>query len=454
MGEVQHRGCVEEVGLDASQWREEELMASQPDDGLLIRKEETAEEEGNPVIIWEDPVGIPEQVAYERLPEEHAYSYDSNINILGLYDQQFTALSGSTSQNNSRSRSCFNCGSPDHLLPSCPEPRNPERIKANRALLELYKIEAGEDNLDQNYRGLRLFEELLWKKQRLDWLESFQPGKIVGSTLRDALGLNGVGSSFKEERLPWFDGGNAEGSCGGMLFWGYPPGYYCELDPKEAVRARILSCDNGDESENPSMLIIHNNSIEEEEIIELTDESSWVSTDQEFQNPLPRRWARYQTTLFSSELLPISNVDCPLPPPRRSPTPPSPPKEQGTLAAERKALWARLVAGDLPNSNQSLGQISPQPSSNPPPWRLPGAFDSQAQATAAGNPHFIHQPVPSSKNYGKSREKHRFRQVNTYLPQGAARPTSDSTPYTPATPTLSTAGNVVDEEEEDMELSD
>lgn len=63
----------------------------------------------------------------------------------------------------------------------------------------------------------------------MEWVDKFQPGRVVGAELREAVGLPrdvplDPDSEF-QDCVPWFDGGRAEGSCGGMMFWGYPPGW-------------------------------------------------------------------------------------------------------------------------------------------------------------------------------------------------------------------------------------
>lgn len=115
-------------------------------------------------------------------------------------------------------RACFNCGSPSHFLPSCPEPRDNARVAANRVL---HKAQRGEDDTEKPFRG-RFFEFEVWKQQRLEWLDFFEPGSIKDPVLLEALGIQ---DQRHQEYLPWYDGGNAEGSGGGMLFWGYPPGW-------------------------------------------------------------------------------------------------------------------------------------------------------------------------------------------------------------------------------------
>lgn len=54
------------------------------------------------------------------------------------------------SSSNSRKVACFNCGSPDHLAPDCPQPRDEAKITANR---EKYQRQNGNNSRNQRPRG-------------------------------------------------------------------------------------------------------------------------------------------------------------------------------------------------------------------------------------------------------------------------------------------------------------
>lgn len=81
-------------------------------------------------------------------------------------------------------RRCFNCGSPSHVLSSCTEPYDRELVSLSRQLFNFFKSgSTGE--------SLRIHEVGEWRRQRIEWLEAFEPGQIRGPLLREALGLEG-----------------------------------------------------------------------------------------------------------------------------------------------------------------------------------------------------------------------------------------------------------------------
>ncbi|KAG8919291.1 hypothetical protein FRC01_001363 [Tulasnella sp. 417] len=258
----------------------------------------------------------------------------------------------------------------DHVLSSCPEPRDSQRIAAARAAYQESRGDhslGGDDGEHPDF-GRRYYSVPLWREQRLEWVNQFQPGRIIGADLREAVGLPrdvppGPDSEIQNS-VPWLDGGDAEGSCGGMMFWGYPPGWVGPYDPRDLMRRRIVRAsawENADD--NPITFTIYETD-SEDQVVELAAPQSRPPTPTSIHD-FNHRWAHYQTTLFSSDKLTISNVDCPLPPvPRRSdaPTPANPP------TVDRKALWARLVA--------SQNGIQPTPIPQPLlPWRVPGALN-------------------------------------------------------------------------------
>ncbi|KAG8905360.1 hypothetical protein FRB99_000188 [Tulasnella sp. 403] len=291
-------------------------------------------------------------------------AYEVSFNVLGeqaMPDEGATDLELASLL----ARSCFNCSSPSHLLPSCPEPRNPSLIASNRAAYTSLKasLDPDLDSDERAFRG-RFYEIPIWRAQRLEWVDAFEPGKIKGAELREALGLTPQEGGSQEDRLPWFDGGNAEGSCGGMLFWGFPPGWVGEEDPKELMRHRILSSDDPTPIYDVS-LTLHNDS-DTPETINILAPPPPPSPPL---SPSPsKRWATYNTSLFLSSRLPISNVICPLPP-----LPPPPPPVPSTFTQNRQALWASLVAGTAPPKAEKV-----------PPWREPDAFDFEKIRYPAG----------------------------------------------------------------------
>ncbi|KAG8863066.1 hypothetical protein FRB96_009246 [Tulasnella sp. 330] len=291
---------------------------------------------------------------------------------------------------------CFNCDSLLHQLTTCPLPRDRFRIEANKRRWAEMR-----DENSASAGTERFFERPMWVEQRLRWVDEFQPGRIKGPGLREAIGLPSLVATDLDENLskdkdvemPWYDGGNAEGSGGGMMFWGYPPGWTGTEDPVELMRARIMRPSedslgmeaepvtlelHGDEDKTTSPEVILLNSINATthpllQYVVSPDKLS-PSTDAILK---AKRWAYYHTTLFSSDLLTISNVSCPLPPPPPSqPQPsPSPAASSSTFTQDRRNLWAALInkspAGDAALPSIASSRI---PASNLP-WRLPDAFD-------------------------------------------------------------------------------
>ncbi|KAG9014075.1 hypothetical protein FRB94_000273 [Tulasnella sp. JGI-2019a] len=289
---------------------------------------------------------------------------------------------------------CFNCASPSHQLSKCALPRDRCEIEANMALWAELR---DEDNSPSGGAG-RFFHGPMWIAQRLRWLDEFTPGSVKGPELREALGLVSVTSGDSKINgdegmtMPWFDGGDAEGSCGGMRFWGYPPGWLSDIDPKELMRARILGEQelSLDISAIPILLLINGEKDTHPETIHLNcvdgikphptrdfPSSNELLSTSSIKQGL-RRWASYQTTLFSSDHLPISNVSCPLPPslqPRPRPRPPLTPAPTfaSTFTQDRRNLWAALINGASAGAMSHISTSSSRASSFP--WRLPGALD-------------------------------------------------------------------------------
>ncbi|KAG1890805.1 hypothetical protein F4604DRAFT_1876089 [Suillus subluteus] len=72
-------------------------------------------------------------------------------------------------------RFCFNCGSPDHIVGSCPEQHNRPLIALSRQLFNFLRSDSDGETREPG----RFHVVEAWKKQRLEWLEFFQPGKVV-----------------------------------------------------------------------------------------------------------------------------------------------------------------------------------------------------------------------------------------------------------------------------------
>ena len=256
-------------------------------------------------------------------------------------------------------RLCFNCGSPDHAVASCPEPIDRRVVSLSRQLFNFLHP----DSIGQETTRFYIAEE--WKQQRLEWLKSYEPGVIRGPLLRDALGL--------QEGDP----GNTVEWLRNMAYWGYPPGWVGHRDPGQLVCSRILE----DEAEGQvaatelDSLTIFEGADDDEEIdLRLFSlrgpstpspaASSWTtSVDVE-----PTRWAIYPNTYFSSTALSVFN-GTPLD------------RVSVTFVPERRALWERILSG-------GLGTV--------PPWRMLGAFGGSSCLAVQAAVEDLAPPPPST----------------------------------------------------------
>ncbi|KAG2103931.1 hypothetical protein BD769DRAFT_1676296 [Suillus cothurnatus] len=282
------------------------------------------------------------------------YFYDRHVSgILGQNQSPSPALLDA--------RFCFNCGSPDHIVGSCSEPHNRPLISLSRQLFNFLRSDSDGEMREQG----RFHVVEAWKKQRLEWLEFFQPGKIVGPTLREALGLQQGDSGHQ---CAWLYN---------MSCWGYPAGWISDTDPRDAVRQRIsgdfhtLVDSHSLEDADDSFLIVSDE--EDREVIDLSlatsfypksggDETSVVddtlssNSDMGPRSSTPRRWAIYPNDYFSSDHLTVYNgmsfISSDIATSRPS----------STFTAERRALWEQIISG-----TQSANVLVP-------PWRLPGAL--------------------------------------------------------------------------------
>jgi len=137
-----------------------------------------------------------------------------------------------------------------------------------------------------------------------------------------------------------------------MMDWGYPPGWYASQDPTGEVLSRIEG--EGEWESEPTLIYDENGEVTDPLFSQNSGENSvnnQPDSDSEDQLP-PKRWAKYPTDLFSSDLLPVYSGQR-LPPMGMPEESPSQPSSQSSTA--------------LPNNN-------PQRMIPPPPWRRPGAF--------------------------------------------------------------------------------
>ena len=187
---------------------------------------------------------------------------------------------------------CFNCGSTEHLLSSCPDPRNNALIDMSRQLFMFFS-----DGSSRPQRRIHEFEE--WKSRRLEWTQIYKPGEITGSLLREAL----ESRSYARDTLsmPWLEN---------ISLWGYPPGWISCQDPVERVRRRILDMEcsgsGGEElDDDPYSFVVLNDTPEDSETLQLGSSFASVPSDSPSEIRAPRRWVTYPNDYFLSELLPV-----------------------------------------------------------------------------------------------------------------------------------------------------
>ena len=235
--------------------------------------------------------------------------YTNGWESFGIYERTDTYVLGTQRENEDEDDTdptiqsrCFNCGHPDHKVTECPIRANRELIALSRQYHDFYQGARGLGN------SQRLHIVEAWRQQRLDWLEEFEPGKIKGELLKDAI------SDGNDEWLK------------NISVWGYPLGWVGHLDPRERVRDRIWNENNGDGAEELEDFEIHG----DEEVVELlsfrlseSDEeamtkrtptstiTSSFSPSSPSAPPLcsmpPIRWATYPTSYFSSQALVLYN---------------------------------------------------------------------------------------------------------------------------------------------------
>lgn len=294
-------------------------------------------------------------------------------------------------------RRCFNCGSPDHIISSCPEPRNHALVTLSRQLFNFYK--------DDSVGGFqRIHEVEEWKQQSLDWLEHFEPGQIKGLVLREALGLR---DGDIGECVEWLRN---------MACWGYPKGWVGDVDPRERVWRMISGEDEQEtgEDDEPSQFVIVGDKDEEALTLpsnvgirlaeETTSEDGYLRSEtasssstasSSFVQTTTRRWATYPGTYFLSSRLPIYDG--------RS----LPAMDSGSSAgyvtsthdSGHQALWSSIVSSpwllSYPSSNSAPPVPSmtlpplPPPPSTPPPPLPPNPVSAQCSHT---NPSIVSPP--------------------------------------------------------------
>jgi len=250
---------------------------------------------------------------------------------------------------------CFNCGSTQHLVSSCPTPHNVELIALSRQMYNFFKP-------FHSVEQMTISAAAEFKRQRHEWIHSFEPGHVRGPLLREALGLHDddVGSD-----VPWLKN---------MADWGYPSGWFGEGDPREGIVQKIdsLFVEDLDLGESGHTLAIFGD--DEAEILDIgalpVRKPSGPQDIDKPQDPREspelerccRRWATYPSTYFSSDLLPVYNG---------SRLPPILPTTSSTFTSERHQLWEYILndaAGPrIPDPFLRKSRMIPDTTPPPPP---------------------------------------------------------------------------------------
>ena len=248
----------------------------------------------------------------------------------------------SPEEDSSDVRRCFNCGSPEHTVSDCPEPFNRALVSLSR---QLFNFLHGESSGPFH----RLHEVEEWRKQRLQWLDEFEPGQIKGPLLRQALGLADGDTGERVEWLPK------------IARWGYPPGWVGIRDPRERVWARIAGMD-GDSSHEDVEFSIHTDEGQELCLLPGGQDADESATTRSDSDPVvsPMRWAVYPDSYFLSSRLPVFKGST-LPDIMQNETMPV----SSTYTVDRQKLWETILA------SSTVSQSNP---TSVYPWRMPGAF--------------------------------------------------------------------------------
>lgn len=263
-------------------------------------------------------------------------------------------------EDDSNVRRCFNCGEPGHEVTSCPQRRDHALISLSRQMFNFFK----EESLASSQR---LHEAEGWKRQRLAWLEEFEPGQVRGALLRDALGLR---DGDPGEYVEWL---------GNIATWGYPKGWIGNVDPRLQVWKIIADEGRQDEAggDDETVFTIAGEDLEELQLPSgplpsstlRDDDSVSAFSSESADTPVeeaadddgcsqPRRWATYPNTYFlSSKLFVYNRQDVPQP---SNELPCN--ATSITFDAERQALWDRIV-----NAPQAPALEPPPPCGTPPP---------------------------------------------------------------------------------------
>jgi zinc finger CCHC domain-containing protein 8 len=285
----------------------------------------------------------------------------ATLDILGAEIEDGSSLSEDTAH-------CFNCGSIYHFVSSCSTPHNVELIALSRQMYNFFKP-------SQQVEQTTVSAAAEYKRQRHQWIGSFEPGQVRGPLLCEALGLRDDDVSSD---APWFKN---------MADWGYPSGWYSEGDPREQIMLHIdsLFVEDLNFGEGSHSLAIFGDDAAAEVLDIGALPVHWhkplhpsrrediggpqdprKSPDLRFewskQDELGRRrrWATYPSTYFSSDLLPVYNG---------ARLPPVLPTTSSTFTTERHLLWKQILNDDSSPRIRGLQDTAngPQPDTSPPP---------------------------------------------------------------------------------------
>ncbi|KAF8197535.1 hypothetical protein BJ912DRAFT_1020845 [Pholiota molesta] len=252
---------------------------------------------------------------------------------------------GAESQDRSR---CFNCGDPDHKITE----------SLARQYYQFYQPNSG-----LGWKRLHTVEA--WRQQRLDWLEAFEPGKIKGDLLKEAL------SAKYANEDEWLKN---------ISVWGYPRGWLSESDPRERIRTRIWNENEGDiddEDEDDVPFEIHGDD-DAVETVSFQDAFRTVEHDQKhlhlhrLKGASPIRWANYPPSYFSSQHLVLY-------------TPPLP-----------KEPWSSTIFENTDAYLHQFHQPPPPPPSDEPPPLPPSPPPPPPPGPPPQSPPHVPPPAPAT----------------------------------------------------------
>ncbi|KAF8624115.1 hypothetical protein AX15_006025 [Amanita polypyramis BW_CC] len=300
-----------------------------------------------------------------------------------------------------KSGGCFNCGSPHHHVGSCPLPRDHLRISLARQYHNFFKDE-------NSCRSERFLDAAEWQRQKLEWVDKFEPGTIKSELLKTALGDQNI-------------------YLRNIAILGYPKGWFSIRDPRELMKERILNNGFYDPTATEPFFIF-GDKVEplpcSAPAMDGQKQSESVNAPKPVAKFKPTRWARYPSIYFETDTLPVY----------------VPPKSLEVLKAttllrfgectstftpERRRLWEMIVSGvqlskDDPSSSipssaiaelpplfpkaaylnslraESNLPVPPPPAESPPPLPLSSSRLKPEQLPELASNYYLSARVPRS----------------------------------------------------------